>query len=377
MPSTELFNLDLVEAYEEADADEGPARSLSPAVSDRPPRTSSLAQTVSSRSLSVDHDFNGPRQPVRRPQKGGWMDRPHPLRAKTSKPIAKLSPPLEVQSAQLPQPLPFLDEDPNRTAFEKKHRRRMTISESRKSARNTVIVAQPSGLTEQDIPPMPDPPALSPSNSTATSVPSLTPTTPLSYMALAPTEDQIRRELEMMTLRDGADPLTSHRYGGRASSDLLSELISEVEVKPLSIPRPSTARARTPTKSDEHAFQDDIDRPQLRRRKSIVEYFRKSPVDKLLDLYLDESPPSTKKEPPDKKASDKKPPEKKSSEKEASFKTAEMEAVTTTTTSSGHKRRPSLVRRMTINLKSSKDKMPNVPPIPSQFSPSQSRFDFD
>jgi hypothetical protein len=341
LPPIEAFNLDLVEAYEQA---EDEAMPLSPAMSDRPPRSSSLAQNVSSnRSLSLDQDFRrGPTAPIRRPQKGSgaWMDRPHPLRAPTREQLVEMSP-----WPALTEPLAFLSQDPSRQTFQKKHRRHMTISESKKANRNTVIVSHPTtGLMEHDLPPLP---GLSPSNSTTTSVPSLTPTTPIS--AFAPTEDQIRRELEMMSLSDGAEPLVQHRYGGRTNSDLIRELENEVEI---ALPRHTHKRQSSRVEPDTTEDPPSPEQIQLRRRKSIIEYFRKSPVDRLLDLYLDDDPSYTDRKPPDKQYAN------------------------------GHKRRPSLARRVTMSLRHSKEKMPEVPPLPlpTQLPPaagSQSHFDFD
>ncbi|KPI44955.1 uncharacterized protein AB675_2494 [Cyphellophora attinorum] len=307
VPPIEAFNLDLVEAYEEAEDEAYP---LSPAMSDRPPRSSSLAQNVSSnRSLSLDQDFSrGPAVAVRRPQKGT-----------------------------------FLNQDPSRQTYQKKHRRHMTISETKKANRNTVIVSHPTtGLTEHDLPPLP---GLSPSNSTTTSVPSLTPTTPISVFA--PTEDQIRRELEMMSLSGGAEPLIHHRYGGRTNSDLIRELENEVES---AVPRHTHKRQSSRAEPDATEDPHSPEQAQLRRRKSIIEYFRKSPVDRLLDLYLDDDPSQADKKPPD---------------KQHAF---------------GHKRRPSLARRVTMSLRHSKEKMPEVPPLPTGLplaGVSQSHFDFD
>lgn len=150
----------------------------------------------------------------------------------------------------------------------------------------------------------------------------------------------------MMTLQDGAEPLVNHRYGGRANSDLIQELENEIES---AMSRPSQKRQssrRAVTDVEEFSFPD---RTQLRRRKSIIEYFRKSPVDRLLDLYLGEDPPHSEKKPPDKD------------------RPADV------------KRRASLARRVTKSLRHSKEKVPVVPPIPKQHcaTQSQSHFDFD
>ena len=344
-PVVDSFNFDFVQAYEEESEE---VSCVSPTHSDRPPRTSSLASGgTGNRSLSLDTDFHrGVNAPVRRPQKGSaWMNRPHPLRAPDLDVIVDLSPVPQPRDRPLP-PAPLLaSSPPSQANLQKRHRRHMTISESKRNARNTIFVAHPTGLREHDLPPLPGLPGLSPSNSTTASVPSLTPNTPMSLWS--PTEDQIRRELEMMTLHDGADPLLNNRYGGQTDPTWIKELEHEVELPPpLALPKRRSPQAPM-TAPDQF---ETPERGQLRRRKSIIEYFRKSPVDRLLDMYLDDDASQAEKKPPDKSQIPDKP---------------------------GHKRKTSLGRRMTLSFRTSKDKVPEMPPLPTQPARESSRFDFD
>lgn len=320
----EGFSLDLLDEYRD---EKEPC--ISPAMSERPPRTTSLVHSpVNSRSLSLDTNLDQQaNRIVSRPHKGLRHARPKPFRASDQEVIPDHTP--QSQSARTSPTSPSLVSSPADAAqSHKKHRRHMTISESKRAARNTIIVSHPSGMMrEHDLPPLP---GLSPSNSTTTSALSPAPGTPMSIFA--PTEDQIRRELEILTLQDGADPLLSHRYGGKAEADL----VMDFDVEPEDFPEPNQRRRSPLAKRDENATQDD--RSQLRRRKSFVEYFhRRSAVDKLLDLYLDDDRTPVEKKPPDKPPAVEKP---------------------------SLKRKQSFAKRMTMSLRTNRAKSPEVPPVP-------------
>jgi hypothetical protein len=264
----------------------------------------------------------------------------------------------QIQSARLPPTPGLMDAEADEPAFRKKHRRHMTISESKKAARNTILVSHPGGfLGEHELPPIP---GLSPSTSIATPLPTPMPSTPSSLTL--PNEDRIRRELEMMTLRDGADPLLSHRYGGSVDADIVTMLSGQVRTdteESLTLQHKTSARrARR-----DHAGPEAHVKGHSRRHKSIVDYFhRQSDLDKLLDLYLDDDRTVAKPHVPEKEKREKSPEaahhEKTAShEKRASHEKPGHEKPS-------HKRRPSLARRVTMSLRRSKDKHEIAPPLP-------------
>lgn len=323
----DAFNLDLLEAYED---DQDQADGLpSSAASALPPRISSLAHSPPARPTSNTEPRRRwqsiePEAPP--PRKSFRQVRPQDITVPELTAVRNEVP--QVQSARLLPTPSFLETDPAQGTFKKRHRRHMTVSESKRAARSTIIVSHPSGVfMEHDIPPIP---GLSPSTSIATSALSPVPGTPASASAL-PSEDQIRRELEMLTLQDGADPLLTHRYGGRVDSELVMKLERQTEADhDPAPPDHRTERIRSVRNSP-----DTADRSQVRRRKTIVEYFgRRSPVDRLLDLYLD-----------DDKSVD---------------KPAEIPSETPSV-----KRKQSLARRMTLTFRGSpKEKPPEMPPLP-------------
>jgi len=330
--TVDAFNLDLLDAYDD-EAEEH--NDQSPAATILPPRTSSLFQSPPLRSrLSVKSQFRTDTTdqqplPVRKPSR---QHRPHPIIVPILETVTDDPP--QVQSARLPSAPSFLDTDPLQPPFRKRHRRHMTISESKRAARNTVIVSHPSGMSrEHDLPPIPD---LSPSSSIATSALSPVPGTP-ALIYTPPSEDRIRRELEMLTLQDGADPLLTHRYGGRIDSNFVMQLErqTDADIDP-------TSPYYRPYRLRPERTQSDVEyRSQLRRRKSFVEYFgRRSPVDKLLDLYLDDD------------------------------RTPEGPKVPDIINDSPEKQQPKrkqIARRMTMTFRSSpKGRTPEVPPLPPQ-----------
>ncbi|KAJ9615161.1 hypothetical protein H2200_001235 [Cladophialophora chaetospira] len=159
-------------------------------------------------------------------------------------------------------------------------RRRMTTGEGRPSIRNGGFWSNQSAalFDDGDVPPVP---ALSASNSTLTMTPPLTPLT-----IGGPTEDQLRRELETFSIQDGAEAL-EHRYKKRRPP-MLNLLDSDDDKDELT---PSA----TPVEPDHSSVLSGDDdrslRPRPRRRKSIFSIFqRKSPVEKLIDMYFDDEP---------------------------------------------------------------------------------------
>jgi hypothetical protein len=164
-------------------------------------------------------------------------------------------------------------------------RRRMTTSDGRPSIRNGGFWSDHTvGLFNQDdVPPVP---ALSQSNSNAT-LKSSPPLTPLTIGD--PREDQLRRELETLSIQDGAEAL-EHRYKKRRPPmlNLLDSDDEREESTPIATPS-------EPDHSNSLHDEDDEDtrslRPRPRRRKSIFSLFqRKSPVEKLIDMYFDDEP---------------------------------------------------------------------------------------
>lgn len=322
--TVDAFNFDLLEAWED---EQDHAQDLpSPSASVLPPRVSSLATSPPpGPAQSPEHTCStDPEPPLR--HRSFRQARPHPIKLPELESVWTELP--QVQSARLLPTPSFLETDPSQGTFKKKHRRHMTVSESKRAARSTIIVSHPSGMfKEHDLPPIP---GLSPSTSIATSALSPVPGTPASATAL-PSEDQIRRELEMLALQDGADPLLTHRYGGRVDSELVMKLEKQDEADHDFEPRNSRAERPRPVRSS----SDAEDRIPARRRRTIVEYLgRRSPVDKLLDLYLDEE----------------KLPEK---------------LVEASSEAQPVKRKQSLARRMTLTLRGSpRDKRPEIPPLP-------------
>lgn len=329
LDAVDAFHLELLEAYED-DQDQQDLLP-SPPLSALPPRMSSLARRpLPQRTLSLEHQTTSQSTDHRPPAPilGTRQSRPQPIVIPELGSVETQEP--QVQSARLAPTPSFLETDPSEGTFRKRHRRRMTISESKRAARGTIIVSHPSGvLREHDLHSVP---GLSPSTSIATSALSPVPATPPSAVA-ARSEDQIRRELEMLTLQDGADPLITHRYGGRVDSELVMKLERQAEGDhdPASIDY-RAGRLRPERTPPDNSF--------ARRRKSIVEYFgRRSPVDKLLDLYLDDDDGVPEKPAKAEKAAES-PPEK-----------------------TPMKRRQSLARRMTLTFRGSpKDDMPPLPP---------------
>jgi hypothetical protein len=172
-------------------------------------------------------------------------------------------------------------------------RRRMTTSDGRHSVRNGGLWSDQSlGLLEaSDVPPVPP---LSASNSIATmqsSSPPLTPLmggpkedhfgAPLTTLISGPREDQVRRELEVYSIQDGAEAL-EHRYKKRRPPMLDLE---DSDTEPTNSVSASNA-IESDTEDDTNSLH-----PAPRRRKSIFSIFqRRSPVEKLIDMYLDDEP---------------------------------------------------------------------------------------
>lgn len=158
--------------------------------------------------------------------------------------------------------------------------RRMITGDGRSSVRDGGFwFDQSRGLFgEEEVPPVP---ALSASNSNATLSPPLTP-----LNVGDPREDQLRRELETFSIQDGVEAL-EHRYK-RRRPPMLNLVDSDGEKDDLT-PMP------TPFEQEySDSVYDDGERnlrPRTRRSKSIFSIFqRRSPVEKLIDMYFDDEP---------------------------------------------------------------------------------------
>lgn len=249
-------------------------------------------------------------------------------RRKTPEPIVVTNtqqPPQEVQSARLPsrdfdlQPQDWFENDQQMT---KVHRRHVTISEGRGLSRNFILLHSPTGGFSECPPPLP---ALSPSNSITTPRFPEMPSTPLSLNP--PNEDQIRREIELFTLHDGAESLIRNQYKTRAPPSLM--LNSDDEEDEFG-GRPNVISNKSVKDDDQRSIASVT--PSVKRRKSIFAIFqRKSELDKLLDLYLSDPEPEI---------------------------------------SQPVKPKPSLARRMTMSRRKKLPDVPDVPPLP-QILPSK------
>ncbi len=128
-------------------------------------------------------------------------------------------------------------------------------------------------------------PTLSHAGSAATLSP---PQTPMSICS--PHEDQLRRELESFALQEGAETLVL-RYKKRKPPILSFADSDEGDDNDDEHPWQYTNLDYTLAKAAGAAEPKSTSRPQLRRQRSILSIFqRRSPVEKLIDMYLDEDP---------------------------------------------------------------------------------------
>ncbi|KAK5195368.1 hypothetical protein LTR99_001890 [Exophiala xenobiotica] len=120
-------------------------------------------------------------------------------------------------------------------------------------------------------------PTLSHAGSSATLSP---PRTPMSICS--PHEDQLRRELESFALQEGAETLAL-RYKKRKPPILsFADSDDEHPCQYANLDHDLAKAAGTPA-------SESTSRPQMRRRRSILSIFqRRSSVEKLIDMYLDE-----------------------------------------------------------------------------------------
>ncbi|OAP64007.1 hypothetical protein AYL99_03234 [Fonsecaea erecta] len=159
-------------------------------------------------------------------------------------------------------------------------RRRMTTSDARPSIRNGGLWSSQAAelFAQGDEPPVP---ALSQSTSIAT-LNSNPPMTPL--LLSDPREDQARREMESFAIQDGPETL-EHRYKKRRPP-LLNLFDSDDEEDQQSVS--TTLELDNSSLLDAN---DDRSVPPRRRRRSIFSIFqRRSPVEKLIDMYFDDEP---------------------------------------------------------------------------------------
>lgn len=157
--------------------------------------------------------------------------------------------------------------------------RRIT-ADDRQSVRHGGFWNAPS-LILLDQEPVPPCPSLSQSGS-ITIISSSPPLTPLSLCS--PREDQIRRELESFAIHEGPETLEL-KYKKRRPPKLdLVDFDGEV----LDVEEERRAW-QEPEKKEPST--DELGRPRPRRSKSILSIFhRKSPIEKFIDLYLDDEP---------------------------------------------------------------------------------------
>ncbi|KAK5217683.1 hypothetical protein LTR72_009346 [Exophiala xenobiotica] len=106
------------------------------------------------------------------------------------------------------------------------------------------------------------------------------PRTPMSICS--PHEDQLRRELKSFALQEGAETLAL-RYKKRKPPILsFADSDDEHPWQYANLDHDLAKAAGTPA-------SESTSRPQMRRRRSILSIFqRRSPVEKLIDMYLDE-----------------------------------------------------------------------------------------
>jgi len=159
--------------------------------------------------------------------------------------------------------------------------RRRVMVDNRPSVRHGGFWSAPP-LLFPDQEPIPPVPSLSQSGSIAT-ITSSPPLTPLSLCS--PREDQIRRELESFALHEGPETLVELKYQKRRPPRL--DLVDfdgeglEVEEEGETQPEPEKKELST----------SEPNRTRPRRSKSIISIFqRKSPIDKVIDLYFDDEP---------------------------------------------------------------------------------------
>ena len=232
--------------------------------------------------------------------------------------------PQEIQSAGLPDrtatPGVFLRSLSDDGFRLKSHRRHVTISEGRDAARKTLLLSTPLGQFVEDVPPLP---GLSPSNSTTEAMWTPPPTPPLVQDQVH--EDRIRREMELFTLQEGADPLVGNKYRHRQPPQWQLHSDDEIGKQPpgnVEVQR----QAKRPTDDDQKSVVSTKSIKWIGRRKSIISKFQRSnEVDLLLDLYFDDT---------------------------ISTKKNELA------------RRPSLAKRMTRSFRKPAHDAPELPPLP-------------
>lgn len=198
------------------------------------------------------------------------IDEPYP-----AMPVGWIFPP-RTSSKSFP-----IEEASRKTADSPPHppRRRMT-ADNRQSVRHGGFwSAPPLLLLDQE--PIPPVPSLSQSGSIAT-ITSSPPLTPLSLCS--PREDQIRRELESFALQEGPETLEL-KYKKRRPPrlDLVDFDGEALEVE--------EERESRPEVEKKELSNSEPSRPRPRRSKSIMSMFqRRSPIEKVIDLYFDDGP---------------------------------------------------------------------------------------
>jgi len=163
-------------------------------------------------------------------------------------------------------------------------RRRMTTTEHRPSFRNGGFWsdAAPSILDQEKLPPVPP---LSQSTSLAT-LKSSPPLTPLEIFS--PREDQIRREMENHALHEGPETLEL-RYKKRRPPMLQLFGSDDEDDETSSRARQQDQDRSGPLDSDQKSISSGKTRRQ--RSRSILSIFqRRSPVEKLIDMYFEDEP---------------------------------------------------------------------------------------
>lgn len=230
--------------------------------------------------------------------------RPLQLQHLKLKPAAALPPP-QVQSALLPprtssrfspivERLHGMSQSPLPDESSYFHRR-MTISGDQQSSQIGEHQSTTGSFVEIYSPPLPS--LASPaSDVTWTSSPP-PPATPLTLCP--PNEDQLRRELEFLAMYDGVETL-EQRYKQRRPPKILLPEVDDDDDDAISMmeDEATVTKSQYPPRTDSRVRSKvDVksENGQLRRKKSILTFFqRKSPVDELIEMYMDDPEPKVK-----------------------------------------------------------------------------------
>jgi len=271
-----------------------------------PPRTSSRAWSANSPDMS-DSQRDEKRSPaqgsdvaisgasvasvaVTRAFPGGRGERraQRPFRLDLSRQDVR---PPEIHSAMSVPPKtstivsPRLEE---RTVGVVKTSRRATVSESRQMTRNT------GRLPLRSSPPVPffqdDQPAV-PSLSYTTSPATSTFSPPLTPLSLGSHEDPMRRELEISAIHDGAHTLESKDKQRKPPRWHFVEAHDDDDEEPMAASASSfdSKIDPAPRADDADGKSSSVEKPRMSRQRSVFKVFqKKSSVDKLIEMYMND-----------------------------------------------------------------------------------------